>query len=397
MPRFLEIAQTGLVAILLHPLRSLVTTACLLAMLVPYLVGLGLSKGIQRQAEDAIHFGADIYVCAVRFGRRVPVPLSSVTAIREIEGTTEVVPRIVGRIVLGKQREEAILVGIPVEKLPTSTTCVQGRLFGSSSPNELVVGTELARRLKLEVGAVIPPFYRSATGERISKVVGLFKSDVSLWESRLVFTSFETAAHVFDEPDLATDLLVYCRPGYEKSVSSAISKTVSFPTADADRSVRPRVIGRQELQAMISRGLLHREGIFNLHFVLAFVVGILAILVTSGFGLSERRREIGILKATGWQTDEILLRSLAESVLLSLTGASAAILLAFVWLRWLNGYGIASIFLPGVAAMPSFTVPFHLTPIPALFSFLISLVVVMSGTVYSSWRSATVAPVEAMR
>jgi ABC-type antimicrobial peptide transport system permease subunit len=160
---------------------------------------------------------------------------------------------------------------------------------------------------------------------------------------------------------------------------------------------RAQVIAKEDLNVLLPRGLLHREGIFNLHFVLAFAVGIPVILVTSGSGLSERRREIGILKATGWQTDEILLRSTVECFLLSVTGASISLLLAFVWLKWLNGYFVASIFLAGIDRAPGFEIPFRLTPLPALLSFLIAYAVVMSGTLYSSWRAATVSPSEAMR
>src|SRR5262249_41800186 len=144
-------------------------------------------------------------------------------------------------------------------------------------------------------------------------------------------------------------------------------------------------------------GIAHRGGIFNLHFVLAFAVGIPVILVTSGLGLSERRREVGILKATGWQTDEVLLRNAVESFALSLAGACNAILLAFAWLQWLNGYWIASIFLNGIDVVPAIRVPFRISPIPVLFAFLLSFVLVMTGTLYSSWRASTVSPIEAMR
>ena len=126
-------------------------------------------------------------------------------------------------------------------------------------------------------------------------------------------------------------------------------------------------------------------------------MGIAVVLVTSGFGLGTRRREIGILKATGWQTDEILLRITVENLVLCLAGASLAIILAYVWLAWLNGYWVASVFLAGVDMAPSFKVPFRLTPVPALLSFVVSFVVVMSGTLYTSWRAAIVPPMEAMR
>jgi ABC-type lipoprotein release transport system permease subunit len=397
MRTFLEISRTGLVAILLHPLRSLATIAALVVVLAPYLAGLGLSRGIEQQAEDSIRFGADLYVTARWLGRDGPLPVAAVEEIRKLEGVTDVVPRIVGRIVLGKNSQEAILVGVPVERFPPALACVEGRLYNGSRLNELVIGTELARHLHLEVGSLLPPFYHNAKGERLSQVVGLFKSDVPIWQANLVVTSFATAAAIFDQEGLATDLLVSCRPGYQDAVRAAIVDTVSVRPPGGNDVLSLRVTTRDDLKALLPAGLLHREGIFNLHFLLAFTLAILVILVTSGFGLSERRREIGILKATGWQTDEVLLRSLVESFLLSLAGASLAIVLAFAWLKWLNGIWIGSIFLAGADVSPSFRVPFRLTPVPALLGFVVSFVVVMSGTLYSSWRAATVSPREAMR
>ena len=397
MRYFIEIARTGLTAVLLHPLRSVVTTACVVVLMLPFLVGLALSKGVEEEARDSIRFGADLYVSGDQFGRRVPVPLEAVNRIRKIDGVLEVTPRIVGSVVLGVQNENAVLVGMPVERFPPAVNCVEGRLPRTGNRNELVVGAELARRLKLHVGDLLPPFYHNPKGDRISEVVGLFDSDVSLWQARLILTSFDTAAEIFDQPGLATDLLVECRSGYQESVTSTIQRGIAFSQGPANAAVRAHVTSREELQATIPAGVLHRGGIFNLHFVLAFAVGIPVVLVTSGLGLSERRREVGILKATGWQTDEVLLRGAVESFVLSLAAACIAILLAFVWLQWLNGYWIASLFLNGVDTIPALRVPFHLAPVPALLSFLLSFVLVMTGTLYSSWRAATVAPIEAMR
>ena len=58
---------------------------------------------------------------------------------------------------------------------------------------------------------------------------------------------------------------------------------------------------------------------------------------------------------------------------------------------------VAGLFLAGSDVAPDFSVPFRLTPIPALLAFVLSLVVVLSGTLYSSWRAATTSPREAMR
>jgi ABC-type lipoprotein release transport system permease subunit len=397
MRALLAVAGTALTTILRYPLRSLVTTACVVAVVLPYVMGMALSEGVREEAEDSIRFGADLYVTGTQFGRTVPVPVAAAAAVRQVDGVTDVVPRIVGAVVLAKEYEPAVLVGLPPDRFPGGVSCVEGSLPAQGPVNELAVGSELARRLGLRVGDLLPPFYHSRQGERLSRVVGIFRSDVGLWQAHLVLTTLDAAAAIFDQPGLATDLLVYCRPGYEDEVRGAVVRSVSLTPPGTEGHVGPRVTTRQDLEALLPRGVLHREGVFNLLFLLAFVVGILTVLVTSGFGLSGRRREVGILKATGWQTDEVLLRGGVESCLLSLAGASLSVLLAYVWLAWLNGYGIAAVFLAGAGAAPGFRVPFRLAPVPALLAFLVSFVLVLSGTLYSSWRAAAAPPFAVIR
>jgi ABC-type lipoprotein release transport system permease subunit len=391
MGRLFDIAQTGLASLLLHPPRSLVTLTAITVLLVPFLAGLAIAQGIEAEAAASIRFGADLYVTGGEFGRRAPVPLAAVDAIRKLEGVTKVMPRIVGSLRLGQEDEQVVVVGLPVEEFPANVRCIAGRLPRAGRPNELVIGTELARRLNLRVGSALLPFYHNDKGESISVIVGVFEADAPLWQARLMFTAFETAAALFNDSGRATDLLVSCRPGYAEQVRTAIERD------EALARIRPQVTSRADLEALLPRNILHREGIFSLHFVLAFVLGILVVLVTSGVGLAERRREIGILKATGWQTDEVLLRGLVESFLLTLAGASLALVLAGVWLKVFNGYGIAGLFLSGSSFTPAFAVPSRFAPVPALLAFVLSFAVVTSGTLYSTWRAATATPVEAMR
>lgn len=395
MHRLLGIAATGLTSLRLHPLRNLATLAALLAVLLPFLGCLAISKGIEAEAIASIRAGADLYVSGEEFGRNVPVPLAAVEKIRQLDGVTEVVPRIVGSLSLGKDREPAIVVGLPQEKLADSVRCVEGRLPRVAGRNELVIGRELARRLNLGVGSLIPPFYHSDQGERISEIVGVFEADAPLWQARLMLTPFETAAALFNEQGKATDLLVSCRPGYQPFVQDAIQNSFHFKWMP--RGFGLKATTREELAVLIPQGLLHREGIFHLHFVLAFAVGILVVLVTSGIGLAERRREIGILKATGWQTDEVLLRGLVESAALSLAAACLSLLLAWTWLRVFNGYGFAGLFLDGASTAPAFVVPCQFTPVPVLLAFVLAVTLVFSGTLVSTWRAAIAPPWEAMR
>jgi ABC-type lipoprotein release transport system permease subunit len=259
------------------------------------------------------------------------------------------------------------------------------------------VGSALASRLKLSIGSVLPPFYRNEKGELLSQVVGIFRRDAPHWQANLILTTFDSAQAIFDQTEFATDVLVWCRPDARDAAVRAIEQESLPSPIHNTLKTRLHVTAREDLQALTSRELLHREGVMHAIFLVAVVVGMLVLVVTSGAGLSERRREIGILKAIGWHTDQVLLRGFVESLALAIIGSGIAIVGAWVWLRVLNGYGIAGLLLPGAGAAPAFRVPFDLAPTPVFVAAAVSLVMVLTGTLYSIWRAAIAPPAEAMR
>jgi len=395
--RWLALGRSGAGAVLLHPLRSAVTVACVVAVLLPYVTGLAIAHGLLGQARDAIRLGPDLLVEGMRMGRPAPVPLEAVAALKAIPGVRDVVPRIVGEIRLGRDDVPAVLVGLPVDRWPAGTALVEGRFPAEGASHELVVGAALARRLALGVGARIPPFYRNDAGERISTVVGIFRSDLPLWSGSLVLTSFETAATVFAQRGLASGLLVTVDRAQRDDVRRAISGLGRLGTDDAHGPVLPRVVTREDAGALVPSQVLHREGVLTLHWLLAFAVGLPLVLVTTGAGLAERRRETALLKAVGWGTDDVLLRALFESVLLSVAASAVAVLLAATWLGPLRAVGIGAVFLPGVDAHPVVDVPYRLAPVPVLLASLVAFVLVTVGSLASTWRAAAAPPAEVLR
>jgi ABC-type lipoprotein release transport system permease subunit len=393
---WLEIARTGVTCLGLQPWRSTATVACVVAALGPYLAGVAISGGLALDSEHSIEGGADLYITGRQFGRAVPLPLDAVEKVAGLPGVIDAVPRIVGKLTIGQERHSAVVVGLPVTKLPKVVPFVDGRLFTDEKANQLVVGSALAARLKLKVGSMIPPFYQNRRGEHVSQVVGIFAFDSPLWQANMIFTSFDTAARLFDQPGLATELLVYCQPGTEQELARAISRKLHWTAAD-DSRLEVRVTGREELNALWSAAAAHRDGVFQLHWMLVLIVAILAVLVTSVLGSSERRSEVGILKAIGWRTDEVLLRAAVEGLLLSLAGASLAVMLDWVWLRMANGYGIAHLFLPSLGFSPQVRIPFHLVPVPVVLGAVLSWVVVTAGSLYATWRTAMTPPASALR
>jgi len=114
------------------------------------------------------------------------------------------------------------------------------------------------------------------------------------------------------------------------------------------------------------------EGFFvNLVYILdglasiALLVGVAGIMNTMGFNLSERKREIGILKSIGFNKKQILISCTLEAGLIGLIGTLIGVVL-----------GVLAIWLISTYLAPGFLtilLPFWLIPGAILITTLISL------------------------
>ncbi len=108
-------------------------------------------------------------------------------------------------------------------------------------------------------------------------------------------------------------------------------------------------------------------------------LGILNIMSTS---VLERTREIGLRKAVGARSRDILLQFLLESVLISLSGGAIGLLLG----------GLASLVLTALLNFPL------LPSVPLIvIALVVSLMVGILSGISPAWRAARLHPVEALR
>ena len=131
-------------------------------------------------------------------------------------------------------------------------------------------------------------------------------------------------------------------------------------------------------------------------YITALGLAIPALLILAGFGRTARKKEIGILKATGWQTLEVMEMTVFENLLLAVGGSLGALFVSIVWLKIFNGMGIAPLFISGIAWVPDFPIPARFTPLPALLSFLFGMVLTLLGTLVPTWKTAVTPPLTTM-
>lgn len=158
-----------------------------------------------------------------------------------------------------------------------------------------------------------------------------------------------------------------------------------------------RVISREEMQRTYEAVFTWRQGLPLM--VLSVLLAAFALLAwDKASGLSaEERREIGILKALGWDSGDILAMKLWEGALLS----GLAFLLGYT-LAWLHvHYAEAPLFAPVLKGWSVLYPRFGLAPQvdPGQFLSLALLCVLpyVAATLVPVWRAATLDPDEVMR
>jgi len=369
-------------SILRNRSRSFVIVLCLLGVLVPFITDIAISVGVRYQSSISVSSGADLYVSSEQYGRNGPIALSYIKEIEKFPGVTRVVPRIVGRSYLGE--ELAVIAAID------SLNEFQLR-HGESNQEKahILFGPLLAEKLDLVVG---DEFRFTLLPTKQFKVTGILEPKLGMWSSSMVIIPFADGEEIFQLPGLASELLIYCRPGMDEQLAESVSKLVK----PWDKKPRLRVQTKQIVKRYINRGFDIQAGIFSMFYVTALGLGIPALLILAGFGRTTRKKEIGILKATGWQTLEVMEMTLFENLLLAIAGSFIALLISIVWLKLLNGIGIAPLFISGIAWVPDFPVPAMFTPLPALLSFLFGIVLTLLGTLVPTWRTAVTPPLTTM-
>jgi len=115
-------------------------------------------------------------------------------------------------------------------------------------------------------------------------------------------------------------------------------------------------------------------------------------------GLSaEERREIGILKAIGWETSDILLMKFWEGTVVSLTAFLVGTILAYAHVFLTS----ASLFAPILKGWSTLYPAFRLTPFidfgQVATLFFLTVVPYTITTIIPSWRAATIDPDTVMR
>ena len=254
-----------------------------------------------------------------------------------------------------------------------------------TAADEVVLDAATARAHQISIGDTLTA---SATGSRELRVVGItgVGSGDGLANSTLVLTDLPTAqallglgTRISAVEVIATDGVSV--PDLRTRIAAAVGRAYSVASsqdaaaASADAAQQSVSYLRVVLLALAGAGL---------------VVGAFLIANTFGIVLTQRSRELALLRAAGATARQVFTSVIGEAVLVGLTGAAAGTVLGVGAAYALRG-------LAGAAGLALPTGALTVTGRTLLIALAAGTLVTVAAAFGPARRAARVAPVEAMR
>jgi len=336
------------------------------------------THALRHEAAQVLKNTPEVIVQRMLAGRHDLIPPGYIEKLGRIRGVQHIEGRLWGYFYDPVVRANYTFMA------PTSGTINEVQIAG----REIVIGAAVARERGLAPGNLIS--FRSYTGELfIFTVAAVLPHDAELVSADLILLSVADYRAFFDIPaGHYTDIaLSVANPKEVRNIAAKLSETL--PDA--------RLILREEVLRTYESIFNWREGI-----VLVLLSG--AILAFAIFawekasGLSaEEKREIGILKAIGWETGDVLKMKFWEGALISLTAFLLGYVAAYIHVFHFS----TALFEPVLKGWSVLYPRFELVPVVDGFQvatlFFFTVFPYTVATIVPIWRAAITDPDAVMR
>ncbi len=328
---------------------------------------------LKREASIILKDAPEMIVQRMIAGRHELIPIGYKEKIRNIRGVSDVRERLWGYYYDPVIGANYTLI-VPQDKPLKAGSIV----IGNGISRVRLVNEEDTMEFKTHDGTIMD-----------LEVESILSSDSELVSSDLILMSEADFRKIFGlSENYTTDLVVNVRNQKELP-------TVAFKVAGLLPDTRQ--ILREEILRTYDAVFSWRGGMMLIILsgaILAFII--FAWDKASGLSLEEKK-EIGILKAIGWETSDVILMKFWEGMAISLSSFLLGILFAYMHVYFASSV-LFEPFLKGWAVLyPQFkTTPYiDASQIAALF--FLTVVPYTVATIIPSWRAATIDPECVMR
>lgn len=358
-----------IVANVLHrPIRTIVSILAVAIEVGMVLLVVGMTNGMLHESARRVEgVGADIMVqppgASFFLGiTAAPMPIKIAGLLKDIPHVQDVAP-----VLLQFNTTSGLNLVYGID-MTTFDEVSGGFVYFEGGP------------LKAPWDILVDDWYARSNHVKVGETINLLGHDfhvagiVQHGKGARLFISMKTAQQMTGALDRASIFFVKCTdPGYTSSVLEAIKKLMP----------RYQVLSLKEYMSMMTANSLPELTDFvNTMIGIAVGIGFLVIFLSMYTTITERTREIGILKSLGASKIYVIQAILQEAGLLAIAGIIAGIIGTIVIRRLIMMY------------FP--TLPVELTIVWGVRAAILAMVGALIGAFYPALRAAKLDPVDAL-
>ena len=331
------------------------------------------AESLRREAAFMLRGAPEIVVQRTMAGRHELIPVTYAATLSAIKGVVAVQPRLWGYYFYSSVK--------------VNYTVMAPHGFGHKEGN-IMIGSGIARTHGIHRGDTM--WFTKSDGVAVNlAVAGILPADYEIISSDLILMGESDFRRLFGIPDgYATDLAVTVRNPRELT-------TIAAKIAESLPGTRPII--RDEILRTYDAIFNWRQGIM----IVIFLGALLSFMILAwdkASGLSaEEKKEIGILKAVGWETSDVLTMKSWEGIVISLSAFLMGTILAYLHVFFASYIFFEPVLKGWSVLYPHFRLIPYIDPYQIAALFFLTVVPYTTATIIPSWKAAIVDPDEVMR
>jgi putative ABC transport system permease protein len=363
--------------LLRRPGRSSLTVLGISLAVAAAISLIGVSQGFEQSYfELYTGYGVDLVVQRSGRAQQIASGLNQELGdrIRRLPGVNEVIYGLVDIVSFEEADLFVVLVNGWERDCPTIDhfQFIAGRKFRPGDQESVLLGKTLADSLGKHVGDEIDLYGRKL------KVIGVYESR-NVYENSFVIMPLDVLQKLTDRPGQVTGFTIEADPGSTPEEIDELRRRIE--------ALEPRlaVLPTAEFVGSIAH-IRAAQAMAWLTSTVAMILGGIGVLNTMIMSVSERTRELGVLRAIGWPRSRVVRMILAESIFISLAGAVVGI----------GGGMLLTEILGRIRATAGF-ISGHIAPDIIAEGIALALAMGLIGAAYPAYWSAGLRPVDALR
>ena len=351
-----------------------------------------ITNSIKYELNSTVDALPEIVVQKIKAGRHYDIDVDAQNDILEITGVTDAVARVWGYYYFENAGVNFSIVGVDefeAQYKNSLSNIVEKSNLTTSANASMVVGSGVKETMVQNYYKEYFNFIKPDGTLKKVDVVGVFDGDTQLESNDMIVMTKDNVREIFDiEDDKATDIVVKVS-NPDEVVTIAAKIKLLYPDS--------RIITKNDLKISYQNIFDYKSGVFLAIFIIALFTFFIIIYDKSSGLSSEEKREIGILKATGWTVDDVLKEKFYESFIISFIAYLLGVLLAFAFVYLLQAPILRDIFVGYSQLKTTFELPFVFDFQTLFLVFFLSVPIYIAATIIPSWRVATLETDEVIR